>query len=252
MTVIVGRASDGIHHPRLRARGGGLGHGADQHRRLREVLGSLGASDHDRARAVGLEAEVEHPQRRRDHPRREVVVDRHRAIVHLRTRVGVGPLPAGDRDLPELLGRRAELDHVPLGEHGEHLARREQPVRHVQLVVAAATAHGRAGGRRHARSADRSGRSAHGTPAPWSPGRTGSRRPPGRPCRRRATPPGRPRPSRSRWAGRSTRRGRGGTTVSMSQRTMPSMSSGRRPASAIAASAAWVASVRSLRPELRL
>ena len=41
-------------------------------------------------------------------------------------------------------------------------------------------------------------------------------------------------------------------TVSMSQRTMPSMSAGVSPASAIAASAACVASVRSLRPELRL
>ena len=40
-----------------------------------------------------------------------------------------------------------------------------------------------------------------------------------------------------------------GRTRSMSQRTMPSMSWGVRPASAIAASDAWVASVRSLRPE---
>ena len=40
-------------------------------------------------------------------------------------------------------------------------------------------------------------------------------------------------------------------TVSMSQRTMPSMSFGVSPASSMAASAAWVASVRSLRPELR-
>ena len=37
----------------------------------------------------------------------------------------------------------------------------------------------------------------------------------------------------------------------MSQRTIPSMSFGVSPASSIAASAAWVASVRSLRPELR-
>src|SRR5215217_984718 len=41
-------------------------------------------------------------------------------------------------------------------------------------------------------------------------------------------------------------------TRSMSQRTMPSMSCGVRPASAMAASDAWVASVSSLRPESRL
>ena len=42
-----------------------------------------------------------------------------------------------------------------------------------------------------------------------------------------------------------------GRTVSMSQRTMPSMSRGVSPASSMAARAAWVARVRSLRPELR-
>ena len=41
-------------------------------------------------------------------------------------------------------------------------------------------------------------------------------------------------------------------TASMSQRTMPSMSCGVSPASAIAASDACVASVSTLRPESRL
>ena len=61
--------------------------------------------------------------------------------MHLRPGVCIGPLAAGDRDLAELLGRGAELDHVALGEHRERLARREEPVRHVQLVVAASAAH---------------------------------------------------------------------------------------------------------------
>ena len=43
--------------------------------------------------------------------------------------------------MAELLGRGAELDHVALGEHRERLSGRQEPVRHVQLVVRSSAAH---------------------------------------------------------------------------------------------------------------
>ena len=67
----------------------------------------------------------------------EVVVEGERAVVHLGERVGVGPGPAGERDACQLFGLGAELGHVALGEEGEHLARGEQPVGDVELVVGA-------------------------------------------------------------------------------------------------------------------
>ena len=132
---------------------------------------------------------------------RSCICARGLALARLRQVIGM---------LAELLGRGAELDHVALGEHGEHLARRQQPVRHVQLVVGASAADDLAARGGQAVPDDRSGRSARGTPAPWSPARTGSRRRPGRPSPQRRRRRGRPRPSTSRWAGRRTRRDRGG------------------------------------------
>ena len=60
--------------------------------------------------------------------------------MHLGPRVGVGPGPAGQRDVADLLVLCAELDHVPLGHQRERLARREQAVGSEELVVGAGPA----------------------------------------------------------------------------------------------------------------
>jgi hypothetical protein len=94
----------------------------------------FGGGDHHGAGAVGLEAVVEQAQRRADHPRGEIVVHRQRPVVHLGIRVGVGPFPAGQGDGAELSLVGAELDHVPAGQHGEHLARGGEAVGNEELV----------------------------------------------------------------------------------------------------------------------
>ena len=66
----------------------------------------------DRAAAVGDHAAVELVQRVGDHAAREHVVDRDRVAV-AGERVQARELAHADRDLGELLGRRAELVHVP-------------------------------------------------------------------------------------------------------------------------------------------
>ena len=179
----------------LRVRDAVLGDGPDEHRFLAQVSGPIGARDDDRARAVGLEAEVVEPQRSGDHPGRQVVVHRQRAVVHLCTGIGVRPLPARQRDLAELLVGRPVLEHVALRHQGEDLARREQPVRREELVVACRRRRPAPRSASRARSAALSGRSARGTRARWSPARTGSPRPPGRPARTGPRRPARPRPS---------------------------------------------------------
>ena len=117
---------------------------------------------------------------------------------------------AHDGDLTELLARGAELDHVALGEHRERLPGREQPVRHVQLVVGAAATDELARRGRRAVAATRASvqlaEHEHGrrlAREDRTDGLADHRR-------RRRPRPARPRPSRSGWACRSTRRGRGG------------------------------------------
>ena len=122
------------------------GGGPDQRRRVGRVARPLGAGDDQRGRAVGLEAEVEQPQRPGDHAGRQVVVHRQRAVVHLGPRVLVGPVAAGDGDGAEVLLVRAVLEHVALGDEAEDLARRQQAVREEELVVGAVAADAR---RRH-------------------------------------------------------------------------------------------------------
>ena len=107
---------------------------------LGRVLGPVGAGHHDGAGAVGLEAEVEETQRRRDHARRQVVVHRQGPVVHLCRRVGVGPVAAGKRDVRQVLLTGPELEHVALGDEGEDLSGRQQSVRLEVLVVGAAAA----------------------------------------------------------------------------------------------------------------
>src|SRR5439155_15981735 len=79
----------------------------------------------DRAGAVGLEAEVEQAKGPGDHPGPQVVVHGQRPAEHLGGRVGIGPGPADERDMSEVLLGRAVLEHMALGHDGEYLPWRE-------------------------------------------------------------------------------------------------------------------------------
>ena len=122
------------HLPALPALADTLGDGPDQRRRLAQVAGPLGGRDDECVGPIGLEAEVEQPQRLGDDGRLEVVLHRHHTVVHLRCRVGVGPFPAGDGDASELLVGGAVLGHVALGDEGEELTGRDQAPGQEELV----------------------------------------------------------------------------------------------------------------------
>ena len=86
--------------------------------------------------AVARYVAVEQAQRRRDHPGVEVVVHRHRVAVD-RVRVDARVLAGVERDLRQLLARRAELVEVPLGEHRDPGRRRRRRERQRPLHEAA-------------------------------------------------------------------------------------------------------------------
>ena len=87
--------------------------------RLAQRARPLGGRDDRRGAAVGDQAAVAHRERVADHRRTQHVSDGQR-VARPRLRVHLRPLPRGDRDLGELLARRAELVHVARG--GERVA----------------------------------------------------------------------------------------------------------------------------------
>ena len=218
--------------------------------RLAQSRARAALGDDDGARPVGLEAEVVQAQGTGDGAGRQVVVHRERTVVHLGTRVGVGACPAGQRDVADLLHLRPELGHVALSHDRKDLARREQPVGQEELVVATTAAHrglGRRGlavaapgptvqlpehedRRRLAGQDGTDGLRDHGAggDSPWS------------------------HLSPIRDVGDPERVGQivGADRVHVAPDN-PVDVARERPASSIAASAAWVASVRSLRPDAR-
>ncbi len=118
-----------------------LGDGTDEDGRPPAVARPRGAGHDDGAGPVGLQAEVEQPQRIGDHPGRQVVVHGEGARVQLRRGVGVRPRPAGERDMAEVLCPGTVFDHVTPGQESEDLAGGEKPVGREELVVAARAAH---------------------------------------------------------------------------------------------------------------
>ena len=100
---------------------GRLSGAQDPHRRLLRVASDISRRDHHRAAAVRDDARLQQMQRVRDHARRHHIFDRDLAsarqqfeVLHplLRLRVSHRVEARGDRDLGELLTRRAVLVHV--------------------------------------------------------------------------------------------------------------------------------------------
>ena len=85
-------------------------------RLLLQIARALGRRDHQRAAAVADDAAIEQMQRRRNHARREHVLDRDRIAI-LRRRIHRRMQPHRHRDLGELLGRGAVVMHVALRDH---------------------------------------------------------------------------------------------------------------------------------------
>ncbi|MDZ7676166.1 MAG: hypothetical protein U5K30_14005 [Acidimicrobiales bacterium] len=102
--------------------------------RMPAVACVLGRRHDDGACPVGFQAEVEPPERIRDHRCGVVVVAGHRSVAHLRRRVGVCSCPEGESDLGQRIARRSVLDLVSAEDHRPDLAWGEQPVGHEELV----------------------------------------------------------------------------------------------------------------------
>ena len=105
-------------------------------RRLLQRAGALGRGHHDRAAAIGHEADVADRKGIADHPRHEHVGDRQRLLLP-GGRVQQRPLPCRDRDLGHLLARRAVLVHVARGRHrvgGRRQKRAERRLVRVDLA----------------------------------------------------------------------------------------------------------------------
>jgi hypothetical protein len=88
--------------------------------------------EHERRGAVDGQVAVQQAQRRGDHPRTEIVVERQR-VAQRRQRIALGVASLGDRDGAELLACGAELVEVPVSKgrkpiDGRHRAERARPV----------------------------------------------------------------------------------------------------------------------------
>ncbi len=135
-----GRAGDGGRAHRQVGHAGdvpvrvALGGAEHVQRPLAEALGALaGRHDHGRT-AVGDDAAVEPVERARDHGRGEHVVDADR-VAEPCVLGETGPGPVRDRDLGELLRRRAVEVHVPLGDHRERAHGEHRAVRQLDVVA---------------------------------------------------------------------------------------------------------------------
>ena len=115
----------------------------------RRSLGPIAPRHDHRGRAVARDVAVVEAERRRDHARVHVVVERHRVAVD-RVRVQLRVLARVERDPRELLARRAVLVEVALREHrdpdrgrrrGEHEVPLHEP-RRLEAAAAAATTAG--------------------------------------------------------------------------------------------------------------
>ena len=104
---------------------------------VREVAGDLGPGDDHGAAVVGHQAAVVEGQRPRDDPGVDHVLDGDRAAertlrlaVHHGPRIELRPVPGDDRDVGEVLQRRAVV--VEVAHHGVRILRRcpERAVRH--------------------------------------------------------------------------------------------------------------------------
>ena len=106
----------------------------DEHRPVRQVLRPVGAHEHDRDRAVGLEAAVELAERIDDPAAREVVVHRHR-LAHHCPLVVERVRPAEHGDAAEVFAGRAVLQHVGARRHRDFLRRRDDAGAVLELHV---------------------------------------------------------------------------------------------------------------------
>ena len=109
---------------------------AAQHvdRRLRQRARAVGRRHHDRAAAVGHQANIAHGERIADRPRVQHVGDGQRLLLP-RGRVQQRPFARRHRDLGHLFPRRAEFEHVPVRRHGVGGGGQERPERRLVRIV---------------------------------------------------------------------------------------------------------------------
>ena len=214
----------------------------DVHRRLAQVARPLRAGDHDRERAVGLEAVVEEAQRLGDPARVHVLLAGQRLVAHGRVRVAVRVLAERERDVREVVAGVAVLVHRPAGQDRDLVDRPQQPERPAPLLVPGEPL--RHLGPRPARL-----RGALARPPRDRDLALARSRPPSPPGRRRRSPAPPPYPTwqKNVMSPRPTLRATSTSRPSSIENiARPSTSAGCRPASSIAMLIAWHASDSSV------